>query len=282
MRVSASLMNTWMTCPLQAKFRYIDKMPDVSNAYSAFGSCVHHALEHYNKTGDIDEAVELFKKVWDDPSLIGSAFEYFPKFTSYSGLLNRGLDMLREYHEKQKWENRIVVAAEHRFNVPLGEHNLVGIVDLLEMKKSGRGKNTLKIVDYKTNSKAPYTSALKVNVQFTAYHFASLQPEFWMGDGTPENPGMPNGANLWDRLQDSPRRTYWYQLMSNKEIDAGDRDDADFMRMYRVVKEITRAIEHQVFVPNISGDSCIYCPYTEPCGLPIPKEDADDDDLSLF
>lgn len=204
MRVSASLMSTWMTCPLQAKFRYVDKLPDRANAHSAFGSCVHHALEYYNNHNDIEAAVELFKKVWDEPGLIGSAFDYFPKMTSYSGLLNRGISILREYHEKQRWEDRLVIAAEHRFNVPLGDHNLVGIVDLLEMKRSGRGKNTLKIVDYKTNSRAPFLPALKVNVQFTAYHYASMQPEFWMGDGTTDNPGMPDGPNLWDKLQEVP------------------------------------------------------------------------------
>lgn len=271
-----------MTCPQQAKFRYVDKLPDVSNAYSAFGSCVHHALEFYNNTADVEGALDLFREVWDDPGKIGSAFEFFPKYTSYSGMLNRGVEMIREYHEKQKWETRLMVAAEHRFNVPLGDHNLVGIVDLLEIKKSGRGKNTLKIVDYKTSSRPPYSSALRVNVQFTAYHYASMQQEFWVGDGTSDYPGLPHGIELWDKTRNMPRQTYWYQLSSGKEISAGERDDADFMRMYRVVNEIERAVEHGVFVPSISGESCVFCPYTEPCGLPIPKEDLDDEEMVLF
>lgn len=280
MRISASLLKTWMGCPLQARFKYVDHLPDVSNAKTAFGSCVHHALEHYNQTGDVERSIEIFKDVWDDPAKIGAEFAWWPKFTTFAGLRNRGIEVLREYHEKQKWENRLVLGAEHRFRVPFGEHELVGIVDLLEMKKSGRGKNTLRIVDYKTNAKAPSIGELRVNVQFTAYHYASMQPEFWLGNG-PDHPPVPDGQNLWDRLQDAPRRAYWYHLMTNKEIDAGERDDADFMRLYRVATEISRALEHQVFVPNISGDTCVFCPYTEPCGLPIPKADRDDDD-TLF
>lgn len=260
---------------MQAKFRYIDKLPDVSNAYSAFGSCIHHALDHYNRTADVEAAVAVFVDVWDDPSKIDKAFDYWPKYTSYSGMLNRGIDMLREYHEKQKWENRIVIASEHKFNVPFGDHRISGIVDLLEMKKSGRGKNTLKIVDYKTSSKPPRITELKLNIQFTAYFYASMQPEFWLGDEG--NPGHPDGQNLWDRLQDAPRAAFWYQLNSNKEINVGERDDADFRRMYRAVTEIARALELGVFVPNISGDTCLYCPYTDPCGVVIPETEREED-----
>lgn len=280
MRVSASMLNTWMGCPLQAKFRYVDRLPDEANAYSAFGSCVHHALDHYNRHGDVEKAVALFDEVWDDPSLIGSGFDYWPKSTSFPAMLNRGREILREYHEKQKWEDRIVIASEHKFNVPFGEHRLSGIVDLLEMKKSGRGKKTLKIVDYKTNSKPPNRMELALNIQFTAYHWASMQPEFWLGDEN--HPGMPDGQNLWDRLQDAPRRTFWYHLNQNKEIACGERGDKDFMRLYRAVTEVAKAWDAGIFVPNISGTTCIYCPYTEPCGVPIPEEERDEYLETLF
>lgn len=274
------MLSTWMGCPLQARFRYLDKLPDEANAYSAFGSCVHHALDHYNTHGDVDLAVRVFEEVWDDPALIDRAFEYWPPYTSFATMLNRGREMIREYHDKQKWEERLVIASEHKFNVPFGDHRLSGIVDLLEMKKSGRGKSTLKIVDYKTNSKAPNRTELKLNIQFTAYQWASLQPEFWLGDE--EGPGMPNGENLWDKLKDSPRRTFWYQLSQNKEIPCGERDTKDFMRLYRAITEVAKAWEAQIFVPNISGSTCIYCPYTDPCGVPVPQEEKEEALDTLF
>jgi CRISPR/Cas system-associated exonuclease Cas4 (RecB family) len=279
MRLSASMMNTWMKCPLQAKFRYFDHLPDSINAKTAFGSCIHHALEHYNNSGDLESSIELFRKVWDDPALIGSSFDWWPKFTSFGGLMNRGVEILREYDEKLKWESRTVVATEHRFRVPFGNHQLTGIVDLIEVKKSGRGKNVLRIIDYKSASRAPSLSELRVNIQFTVYHYASMQKEFWVGDG-PEYPGMDDGERLWYMFQNFPRRSYWYHLMTNKEIDAGERDDADFNRLHRVANEIEKAIQHDVFVPNISGESCVFCPYTEPCQLPI-RGNRDEDELQF-
>lgn len=279
MRVSAGMLSRWMTCPLQARFYYIDKLPDVRNAKTTFGICIHHALDFYNRTGDLEGAVALFRETWDEPAKLDAEFAYWPRYTSYSGLLSRGIDMLREYHEKQRWDRRKVVASEHRFLVPFGVHQLSGVVDLIEVKKSARDKEIVRIVDYKTTGTAPRQEALRLNVQFTAYIYASLQQEFWLGNGE-GYPPIPYGERLWVEYQKNERRGYWYHLMGNKEIDAGTRDDKDFMRLYRVVNEVEQALANNVFVPNISGESCTFCPYTEPCQLPIP--DSDPDDRAIF
>lgn len=272
MRVSASMLTTWMTCPLQARFHYVDQLPSEINAKTAFGSCIHHALHLYNTNFDVEQAVAEFRRVWNEPALIGAEFAYWPRATTFGGLMNRGTEILREYDAKQKWEKRRVLGAEHRFLVPFGVHEISGIVDLLEAKKSGKGVETIRVVDYKSNSKLPFGPQLRVNIQFTAYVYASLQPEFWLGNG-PDYPALPNGQFYWETLKDTPRRAIWYHLMANKEIDAGERDDNDFMRLYRVACEVERALDAQVFVPNISGESCVYCPYTDPCGLHIPTEE---------
>lgn len=277
MRVSASRLSTWMTCPMMAKFRYIDRLPSKQSAKASFGTVVHAALDHYNRHHNVDTAVSMFKDYWAHPEKLGVEPEYWPRYTTYGSLMAQGIDLLREYDAKLKWEDREVIATEHPFLVPFGKHEIVGYIDLLEVKKSKKGVETLRIVDYKTNAKAPYLNALKVNVQFTAYVYASLQREFWVGNG-PDFPGFSNGEELYERFIDTPRRGIWFQLLQNKELDAGPRDDADFLRMYRVCHEIERAIEHEVFVPNISGDSCTFCDFTEPCGLPYKPKDSEEDE----
>lgn len=282
MRLSASKMNTFMTCQLQAKFRYVDRLPSESNARAAFGSCVHHALEIYNTSGgDVSLAVQAFRESWNDPESIGSGFTYWPRYSTFGGLMIKGTDIVREYHEKQRWEKRRVVAAEHRFLVPFGAHELTGMVDLLETKKSSKGQEVLRTVDYKTNSRQPSSPELRVNLQFSVYLYASLQPEFWLGNGA-DFPPMANGDFYWETLKSLPRRAIWYHLQSNKEVDAGDRSDKDFMRLYRVADEIERALKYEVFMPNISADSCLLCPYTEPCGIEIPTEEAMREEESSF
>lgn len=272
MRLSASRMGTFMRCPLQGKFKYIDGLPEAQNAAATFGSCVHHALQKYALDHDVDGAVAAFTETWKNPDLLGRGIDYWPPRTTYMGYMTKGIEALRAYHEQQKWEKRTFLAAEHGFLVPFGDHELVGYVDLLEIAGGPRGKKAVTITDYKTSSKAPFIPALKVNIQFTVYDYASRQPEFWLGNGD-GFPPMDNGDYWWEMTKDLPRQNIWYALMQQKPFDAGERDENDYMRLYRVANEIQRAIDYGVFVPDISGDSCSWCPYTVPCKLPI-KESA--------
>jgi RecB family exonuclease len=277
MRFSASMLRTYMDCQLQARFKYFDNLPDVQNAAASFGSCVHHALEFYNKTGDLDAALETFEKVWYDPALLGVEPQTWPKYTSFGSYKQQGLEILREYDAKQKWETRTIIATEHKFLVPFGKHELSGIVDLIELKKGAKGKDTLRIVDYKTSSKQPSKIMLNVNVQFTIYEYASHHPQFWLGHGEKYPPVPQADEAFLAALENTPRRCVWYHLKGNKELDAGQRGDQDYLRLYRACSEIERSIEAGVFVPDISGETCTYCPYVEPCGLPIPSREDDDD-----
>lgn len=253
---------------MQARFQYLDRLPRKQNAYATFGSCVHHALEHYNSHSNVDEAIAVFLDVWENPEKIRAAVEVWPTGINYGGARQRGLDMIRGYHEKQQWEQRDVLASEHRFLVPIGSYELSGIVDLLELKRSAKGVPTLRVVDFKTNKRYPYRDSLSVNVQWTAYLWAVAQPEFWLGNGD-SHPPMDNGAYWWEMIRDVPARGIWYHLETQKELDVGARDDKDFARFYRVCQMIERAEKHNVFVPNISGESCGLCSYTAECGLTI-------------
>jgi hypothetical protein len=181
-------------------------------------------------------------------------------------LRETGVQMLTDYHETASWSKREVIASEHRFCVPFGDHLLSGIVDVLEATP-----RALKVVDYKTNSYQPNLDSLYLNIQFTVYYYASLQPEFWMGfENDPKYPAMPNGEELFERFKDKDRIPIWYHLRKNKAINCGRRDDMDFMRLYRCCKEIAKAIEHDIFVPTISGDSCVFCDHQDVCRVFIP------------
>lgn len=282
MRVSASLLEMWMTCSLKAKFRYIDHYPTKRTSYMVFGIVCHAALEHYNEHGDIKAALKLFEELWDDPSKINVEIEIWPKGTTMGGMRERGMELLKSYHEKERWDPKTIIAQEHKFLVPMGVHELTGVVDLLEIRKSGRGKEVLRVVDYKTSKRQPPSKdTLRLNTQFTAYSFATLQKEFWLGNGPDYPPIAPNAEELWERVQGLPRRNIWYHLNTGKEIDAGQREDADYLRMYRAVTEIARAVEYEVYVPDISADNCLYCDFQKPCGVEIKRE-YDDNDENFF
>jgi hypothetical protein len=108
-------------------------------------------------------------------------------------------------------------------------------------------------------------------MQFTVYDWAVGCEEFWIGDGTPEFPGLRDGQALMDRWFDTPHRAIWFHMRGPKEIDAGPREPADFNRMYRVASEIQRATDLEVFVPKV-GVACETCDYVKECELEIPVE----------
>lgn len=285
MRFSATRIQTWMDCSLQAKYKYIDRLESPQNAKASFGTCIHHALEIYNQTGDNELAKATFTDVWHHPEKLGVAPDVWPRYTTYSGLRDRGLQILDSHHEKLSWDDRQVLGTEHRFLVPIGDHELTGAIDLLDIRRSGRGKNVLRVTDYKTSTKKPTQAELALNIQMTTYVYATYQPEFWLGNG-PEFPPIAHGAELWEELADMPRRAIWYALWTNTEIDAGARDDEDFLRMYRALDEIEKAIEREVFVPDISGSTCTFCAFVaDPCPFtvipPRREEIAEEEDAWL-
>lgn len=275
-RFSASRLSTWMTCPLQAKFQYEDKLPRRQSAAASFGVCIHHALEHYNKTGNLDSSLLLFIDNWENPEKLGVEPDEWPKGTSYGSYRQRGLEVLRSYHDKMRWAHREVIATEHQFLVPFGDFELYGFVDLVEMRKNSRGKDELRVIDYKTNKRQPNLTALKLNIQFTVYAYAASQSEFWFGSD--ETPPIENAELLWERTNGLKPKAVWYHLETSKDINAGVRDDNDFMRLYRACTEIYRAMRNEVYVPDISGDACTLCPYTVECGIPVISANGDDDE----
>lgn len=273
MRFRQSMIKTWGACSLQASFSYLDGLPQVSGSKQVFGSVVHAALEHYNRTNDVDEAVRLFIEGWDTPGMLGLQIDVWTKYTTFGGLRQRGIDIVRAYHDRTRLEDRTVIAAEHRFLVPFGGHELTGTVDLLELKRNHRGKDLLRVCDYKTAARRPTTAALALDVQFSCYIWSTLQREFWFGNGD-GFPAITNAEWYWETLQDIPRRGIWIQLWDEgRELDAGGRDDADFGRVYRMCNEIERAIAAKVFVPTI-GESCGICSYANgPCPVTVPTRD---------
>lgn len=285
MKVNVSLLKRWMGCPLQARFEEIENRPRIQNAKASFGTCIHDALELFNHTGDLDRALQRFFTTWANPELLNVTPDTWPRNTTYGSLRQKGEEILRGYADKLRWEKREVIATEHKFHVPFGEHSLSGVVDLLEVKKSSRGKETLRVIDYKTNAKKPTINTLKLDIQFTAYVYASLQPEFWVGSGESKYPGLPDGEALYERFLDTPRKAIWFQLWDNKEVSVGDRDDDDFMRLYRCVVEVANAIEKDVYIPNISGDTCVWCDFTDICKAVIPvrkKLESSDQEQFIF
>ncbi len=265
MRFSASRLKTWQDCQLKARYKYLDRLPDgPQNAKASFGTIMHHCLELFNQTGNGELAIDQFVDLWANPEKLGVAPEFWPKYISYKSLREKGIESLKLYISACNWDDRIVLGTEYEFVVPFGKHELHGFIDLLDIRFSGKGKDLLRITDYKSNGTKPNQAMLMLDIQFTVYVFATLQPEFWVN--------IPDGEKWFADLAGTERRAIWYQMFGGSEIDAGPRDLSDFERLYQLCDAIEKAHEQSVFVPRI-GDACLFCPFTEQCGITIPTKE---------
>ena len=265
MKFSPSKIRAFGDCALNAKFKYVDNLPTKTGSSAHWGTSLHHALEQFAITEDIDLAIEEFIKYYDSVTP-----DYWNRRTNYTGQKDMGKRILEDFAETDRWTHNVPVGAEFRFMVDIGEHQLSGIIDLLEVTKD---LSEVIITDYKSGAR-PNLDNLHLNIQMTAYDFASKQKEFWTGYPGQEDkyPGVPNGEEIYEKLIDVPRKVIWYDLKKNQAVDVGPRGDRDYARMYRAMEQIARAIEHEVFIPSISGDNCGWCDFQDICPVYFDKE----------
>lgn len=268
MKFSPSLIKNWMRCSLQAKFRYIDDIPEKPSAAAYFGTAVHGSLELLNGGASEEEVKEYFKKNWEEYSQEPDLT--FPYRTSIEGYRDKGLEMLDKFLESRDWSADSVLAMEKRFCVPIGRHELSGIIDVLYVDD---GKYKLKVGDYKTGYR-PNKNNLHLDIQFTSYMYAVSRKEFWVGvPGSDKYTGFENGEELYEQYKDYEKVGVWFDLRNAKEYPVGPRGQTDIVRLYRCLDEIEKAMEKQVFVPNISGDTCKFCSYQDICPVYLSEEE---------
>lgn len=260
MKFSPSMIQTWMKCGLQAKYKYVDKLEEKgTNAAAEYGTAIHASLEHFNITGKEDEALEMFNTYWEQ--VIVDPEVRLPARTTFASYRDKGFKMLNGYFEARKWADDIVIGQEVRFHVPFGRHTISGIVD----KVSVIPGETLKVTDYKTGYR-PNATNLGQNIQFTSYLYAAQQKEFWVGEeGSDKYVGFPNGEQLFEEYSKLNFEGVWLDLRNGKEYNVGPRGTADYVRLHRCLDQIELAMEKQVFVPDISGDTCTFCAFQDRC-----------------
>lgn len=266
MKMSPSAIRTWMKCPMQAKFRYIDGLPEVGkNAAAEFGSAVHYALEKLNEGSDIDSVKEVFLEQWE--LMVQDEEVVLPPKATFSKYRENGLKMIDQYVESRKWDSDQIIGQEVRFKVPFGRHEISGIIDRLSVNSE-----QIRVMDYKTGYR-PNANNLHLDIQFTSYMYAVSRPEFWTGvEGSDKYKGFPDGEKMYEKYASLEKVGIWLDLRNAKEYNVGPRGKADFVRLYRCLDQIENAIEKEVFVPNISGDTCKFCSFQKECPAYLTEE----------
>lgn len=136
-------MSSWKDCKLGWKFSYIDKMPQVGNAWSDWGTAAHEVLEAYAKREMSAEAMtaEFMSKI--------NGAERFPFATMTNSYLNKAEKFFDRFANDESNYRAVPIELEPKFQVELDDDNdLIGYID-----KLARIDGKLTIVDYKISKR---------------------------------------------------------------------------------------------------------------------------------
>jgi hypothetical protein len=260
MRFRQSHLKQFGDCAQQFYLFHLHDKPELVGSLTVLGSVWHFAVEVYESYGfDLDLGERTFVHYWERPEELGLTIDFWHRRTTYEGLQKRGLMMLRQYHDTRLWREGNLLGSEIHFTVPLGDHELEGTIDKLWIRP---GRQLLEVLDFKTGARVP--EKLRQNVQFTAYCYATMRPEFWQ-----YVPGWEDGHHTF---QGWKRGGAWYHARNNKLFNAGYRESKDYQKLHLAVIEMARAIDREVFPLTISGETCGYCPFVgEECGANVPN-----------
>lgn len=125
---------------------------------------------------------------------------------------------------------------------------------------------------HNTNKKTPTYGYLEEDLQFSAYAYATTFLVFWEQLCAAQGWPPEQAQVLFDRYKNVPRRGEWVALTEPKRMDAGERTQRHYNRIIMAVDALGLSVAMRIFVPTISGESCLYCDFREPCGLPAIEE----------
>jgi DNA helicase-2/ATP-dependent DNA helicase PcrA len=169
---SFSQINTFLSCPLQYKLRYILRIPEPISSAASFGSTIHNTLESFyrefskNKKTGIGRLLEIYKSSWIPLGYTSAAHQRLR--------IKDGQNMLRNFYKKLHNPRLQLIDLEKLFTIKVNGVNITGKIDRVDKKNNGQ----IEIIDYKTGKIGTQKDVQK-NLQLAIYLLAATNPELY-------------------------------------------------------------------------------------------------------
>ena len=146
-QLSYSKIDTFKSCPLKYKFRYLFKIPTPMPHAANFGSSVHNAINLFYlklKDGDnpsLELLKDMYEKCWIGTGYENKAHENTRKL--------KGLEMMEIFYDNEKLGGfKIPAFMERNFRLKIGKIAFTGRIDRIDRLDDG----TYEVIDYKTGT----------------------------------------------------------------------------------------------------------------------------------
>lgn len=176
--ISPSRLNTWLSCPLKFKLRYIDKIRTPASPALFLGKQVHAGLEIYYRhrmLGVTLESAAVAKRM-DDGWDAAAAEEgiAFANTADELAIKTQAVDLVTAYLAQVPEDEPAPQAVEVTLEQPLvdpfsGEHlgiPLLGVVDLIMPLE-----DSVSVVDFKTSSRSAPPFEIAHEIQLSSYAY---------------------------------------------------------------------------------------------------------------
>ena len=170
LQVSASKLNTWLSCRLRYYFKYVLRLKAPKTGALYVGSTVHSVLKYWNRarwrkmTISTDNLHNKYDEVWASEQK-AEAVKWLPD--EEVDEKKQGWSLLEMYFKQSPIpENERPEGVEVKVEADLSKHGLPKLIGILDLVRSGG-----RVVDFKTVGQTPKDekAAHQNEVQMSAY-----------------------------------------------------------------------------------------------------------------
>lgn len=246
---SYSAINTYLNiCSLRYRFEYIERLEHERNSVCLpFGKAFHAAMSEY--------ALLSMKGVSPDSGLIAGYFSdmliqecaatvrlQFKEGEDINTLNELGRRMIEVAIEKWRTDEAVIAVAQaFSIDLPQLSRPLIGEFDCVALEADGKPV----IVDWKTSGTKWSSSKADRDLQATCFSFAY-------------------------RAKHKQIPKFRFDVITKTKTPSADshytrRTEDDMLRFLKMLSEVERAIQKEVFLPSETSFFCGECPFKDAC-----------------
>ncbi len=236
--LSASSINSFLNCPLQYKYKYINKIVDPKlQSYNQLGSMIHFILEKFNKSKNKDKKIlfDLLDKYWENCS-----FEYIQEKNQCKIDAEKMLENYWLFFKSYDIKNNI---SEYAFTFSTELVDVVGRCDSIFIDSL----DNIILIDYKTSKTRKNEKKLKSDMQVQIYSlFMYLE-------------GLIVSGQTIKKIPDKIIIVYLRDTLEEVSISFNDNE---LKQTISTIDNIYKDICDNDFLPRL-GRHCDYCAYKD-------------------
>ena len=267
-RLSATALNTYLTCPYKFKLNVLIRIPRAKADYFAFGSAVHKALEQFHRSfiqndrhPGKDFLLQQFELALTKESLLPTAL---------ADRLKQGRQILGAYYDYYQDDFVKPLFVERFFGYGwtkafLDDISLTGKIDRIDL--INQSDKTVRVVDYKTGSAKTRNQILGKTQEANLDYFRQLI-FYKLLTSLDKSFPLTVKETMLDFVEPNKKTGKFRQekfLISDKEVADLKQTIRDVMKEIRILN-FTRTTDYR------HCQDCEYRPHCWPEGLPKTKQ----------